>query len=79
MQMGISVSTFEELILRCIWNVQFHINGTRHGQKDGVKIDSLLEPLLTNIFLARLKMGLLEEIIPSLKMYAHYVDDAFSI
>ena len=76
---GIPVLQLKELILRCTMNVQFQFNNKCDRQIDGAAMGSLLGPLLTDVFMAKLGNGPLKSTIDNLQIYKRYVDDIFVI
>ena len=68
-----------ELLLRCTFNIQFQFNGSLYRQLDGVAMGSPLGPLLSDIFMSSLELGILRDAIDSFCFYRRYVDDIFII
>nr|CAH8870068.1 unnamed protein product [Trichobilharzia regenti] len=76
---GISVTTLKELILRCTMNVHFLFNKEYYRQIDGVAMGSPLGPILADFFLAKLENGPLKGVINDMDFYCRYMDDTFVV
>lgn len=69
----------EDLSLRYTRNAQLLYDWTYYRRKNGVAMESMLAPVLTDIFLTKLGHGLLLNIISSGDSYASHIDDTFII
>ena len=57
MEIGLPPNKSKELIMRCTMNVQFRFNSQLYRQIDRLIKGSTLEPILADIFMAKLENG----------------------
>ena len=76
---GLPSLTLNELLLRCLINVEFLLHKQFYRQTDGVAMGCLLGPFLAEMFMPKLEKVVLKDVIAKFGAYVRHMDNTLII